>query len=488
VTARDHQHRRRLSLGTKLALVTSCVLVVVSTTLFLQLAAREHTKLVAAKTNAASMLTQLLAIELSAALDFGDTEDTATQLNHLRTNPDIVAAAVWSTAVQAPAAVWTTPGSPTFDAPTPAESDGATVSPDWLVATRTVANRAGLPIARLRVVFSLAPENQAFHASRLQLLWATVWLTLATAGLLVLLARRYVLGPLGRLAEAADSLAKGDLSARVEPRSNDEIGDLTRAFNVMGEAVAFRQERLRKEVDLAQRIQASILPKSLVVPGLELAAKMTAATEVGGDYYDVVPLEDGCWIGIGDVAGHGLDTGLIMLMTQAIVAALVTRERCLAPRDVVCKLNEVLFDNIRNRLERYDHVTFTLLRYDRSGRVVFAGAHEDIIVYRADERRCEIIETPGTWLGGRRDIQHATVDSSLQLRSGDLMLLYTDGVTELRNRAGVPFGLDRLCDVLARLHAEPVANIQGGLSATLDAWGVADDDVTVLIARYVGSS
>jgi sigma-B regulation protein RsbU (phosphoserine phosphatase) len=254
----------------------------------------------------------------------------------------------------------------------------------------------------------------------------------------------------------------------------------------MSEAVAFREERLHKEIELAQRIQISILPQSLTVPNLELVATMLPAKEVGGDYYDVLPVGRGCWIGIGDVSGHGLDAGLIMLMTQSIVAALVTRDPNAAPRDIICVLNEVLVENIRSRLRRDDHVTFTLLHYDESGSIVFAGAHEDMIVYRVKEKRCELVPTLGTWLGGRRDVAAATVDSSLSLHAGDVLLLYTDGVIELRNRAQEQFGIDRLCAGLEEVHDQSLARIRDHLLLRIGEWGTADDDVTLLVARYVG--
>src|SRR5690606_12868213 len=81
--------------------------------------------------------------------------------------------------------------------------------------------------------------------------------------------------------------------------------------------------RMRQELDIAARIQTAIQPKHPRVPGLELATVMVPATEVGGDYFDVLPCPGGCWIGIGDVAGHGLSAGLVMLMIQSIVAATV---------------------------------------------------------------------------------------------------------------------------------------------------------------------
>ncbi len=300
-----------------------------------------------------------------------------------------------------------------------------------------------------------------------------------------------VLRPLRSLARMTSGIVDGHRTRLIQEGTllrptNDEIGDLVRAFDVMSEAVAFREEQLQKEIALAQRIQTSLLPPTPNVPRLELAATMLPAKEVGGDYYDVLPVDRGCWIGIGDVSGHGLDAGLIMLMTQSTVAALVQRDPNAAPRDIVCVLNRVLFNNIRNRLQRYDHVTFMLLRYDESGAVVFAGAHEDIIVYRTREARCELVATPGTWLGGRRDIEGATVDSSLTLYPGDIVILYTDGVVELRNATNEQFGLERLCSALAEVHEQSVLSIRDHLSHRVGQWGVADDDVTLLVARYTG--
>ena len=477
---------RLRSLETKLVVATSAVLVLVSTTLFVGLAARERAGLIDAKARAASMLVQLLATELGAAIDFGDADGVTARLGDLHENPAIVGAAVWTEGAADPTASWSSPDAPSLSAPKPSDPDGTSSSAAWLVATRTVTSPRGAVLARVRVLFSLAPENEAFQKSRARLFWMTAGMTLTTAIVLGLLARRYVVGPVRRLAEAATALADGDLSARVNVRSDDDIGDLARAFNVMGKAVAFRQERLEKEIQLAQRIQTSILPVTPAVVDLAIAAKMVPTSEVGGDYYDVLPVADGCWIGIGDVAGHGLDAGLMMLMTQSIVAGLVARDPAASPRDVLCTLNEVLFDNIHNRLKRDDHATLTLLRYDRTGKVTFAGAHEEILVYRAQARTCEVVDTPGTWVGGRRDIRAGTKESTLDLAPGDVFLLHTDGATEIRNAAGEPFGLDRLKAELEKVHAETPAQIIDHLVLTVGGWGNADDDVTFMVGRFKG--
>jgi sigma-B regulation protein RsbU (phosphoserine phosphatase) len=125
-----------------------------------------------------------------------------------------------------------------------------------------------------------------------------------------------------------------------------------------------------------------------------------------------------------------------------------------------------------------------LLRYDRGGSVVFAGAHEEIIVFRTGEGRCEVVRTPGTWVGGRRDIRRGTVEGSLRLAPGDVMLLHTDGVTEIRDARGEQFGLERLCAELERVQGEPPQQIVNHLVQTVGAWGDADDDVSLVVFRY----
>jgi serine phosphatase RsbU (regulator of sigma subunit) len=245
-----------------------------------------------------------------------------------------------------------------------------------------------------------------------------------------------------------------------------------------------RAEQLQRELDLARRVQTSILPRSPCVVGLDISAAMVPATEVGGDYYDIIPVKDGCWIGIGDVTGHGLDAGLVMLMTQSVAAALCTSDSR-SPREILGDLNRVLFENIRRRMDRDDHVTFSLIRYHRGGEVVFAGAHEDIIVSRARDREIECIPTPGCWLGAMRDVSKAMPDSSLHLAEGDTMILYTDGMTEARNAARQQYGLERLCREIRKVQGESVDAIRDHLIQSVTSWADPQfDDATLVVLRH----
>lgn len=244
------------------------------------------------------------------------------------------------------------------------------------------------------------------------------------------------------------------------------------------------RERLAAELEIARRIQTAVLPATLHVPGLQLAACMEPFTEVGGDYYDVIPVEDGAWLGIGDVAGHGLTAGLGMLMLQSAVGAAVRSQPHARPSEVIAHVNRVIFENVHDRLGRDDYTTFLLLRYHGDGTVVVAGAHEDLVVLRAATGQVERYAPMGTWLG-LRAAPPAREDLRLRLEPGDVMLLLTDGVTEARDEAGRMLGIERVEQVLSERQGEPVEAICAGLMARVDAWAhERDDDVTLVVARY----
>jgi serine phosphatase RsbU (regulator of sigma subunit) len=211
---------------------------------------------------------------------------------------------------------------------------------------------------------------------------------------------------------------------------------------------------------------------------------MLPAAQVGGDYYDVIAREGGCWIGIGDVAGHGLQTGLVMLMIQSMVAGITGFDPSAQPSTVVRALNAALYENVRQRLYQDEHATFTLLRYEGGGHITFAGGHEDIIVYRASEDSVELVPMVGPWVGARA-LVHGIVDSQLKLGPGDVMVLFTDGVTEARNPSFEMFGLDRLQQLVRELGREPVETIRDRLLAAVLGWApVLEDDATLVVMRH----
>jgi serine phosphatase RsbU (regulator of sigma subunit) len=293
--------------------------------------------------------------------------------------------------------------------------------------------------------------------------------------------------------QAAISLENARLYEEMEGRVKDRTHKLEESLRTIREdqAKLIEAERraavahLESELAIARRIQTSILPRDLSVAGMEIAASMQTATEVGGDYYDVLPTEDGgFWLGIGDVSGHGLDAGLVMLMLQSGLATLMRSDAWVDPAKPLCLLNRAIYDNVRCRLQRDDYVTLSLFRFFPDGRYLVAGAHEDILVWRAQSGRCEAIQPQGTWIGMLDRIESATHSREGYLADGDVMVLFTDGVVEARKSEQGQFGLDRVVEIATQAHAEPATEICRHILDQAQAWSVdRQDDQTVVVLR-----
>ena len=246
------------------------------------------------------------------------------------------------------------------------------------------------------------------------------------------------------------------------------------------------KERMERELEIGARIQTCILPSEMGTDDLDISAAMQPAAEVGGDYYDAFEARGSFWLAIGDVAGHGLSSGLVMLMTQTAIGALARELPDAQPRTVLAAVNRLLFDNIRHRLGNDEHVTLSLFEYRGHGQFRFAGAHEEIIVFRAETGLIERVETPGPWLGIVPDVTRSLTESELHLGEGDVMVLYTDGVTEARNEAREQFGLDRV-EAIVRRHAhEPAVAARDAIVEAVGRWSeLQDDDISVVVVRRV---
>jgi serine phosphatase RsbU (regulator of sigma subunit) len=255
------------------------------------------------------------------------------------------------------------------------------------------------------------------------------------------------------------------------------------AAKLMEERHRIEAERFTQELQLAAKIQTSILPRPPFVPGVDIAAKMIPAASVGGDYYDVFPAADGCWLAIGDVSGHGLDAGLVSLMVQSATSAILHSMPDVPPARALEGINATLENNIRHRLERRDYVTFNILRYRKDGSVVHCGAHQDILVFRAKSRTVESHSTQGTWLALQ---EHGRYEArELRLQPGDAMVLFTDGLVEARNDAGEMLGIERVRTAILERGDSPAAALVDALVEQTLTWThQVEDDVTVVVLRH----
>lgn len=314
---------------------------------------------------------------------------------------------------------------------------------------------------------------------------------LATLLLAFALSRR-ISKPIDALVARTQLIAQGDLKPRTLVGPSEVLALGVAMDRMAGELDVSRRslaekERLAKELEIAARIQTSILPRNLAVEGCEIAARMMTATEVGGDYYDVLPDDNGCWVAVGDASGHGLTAGLVMMMVQTGIATLVRAQPDASPRLVIGTMNRVLFENVHDRLEAERHMTLSLLRLRRDGECVVAGAHMDAIIWRARTQQTELLGTPGTFLAISDDIDHVNVERHWQLEAGDLMVLLTDGVTEAEDARGRPFGYEGVLEVVEPRATKPVAAVRDALfDALIKHSPVLADDATIVVLRYVG--
>ena len=262
--------------------------------------------------------------------------------------------------------------------------------------------------------------------------------------------------------------------ARLIERVEEEVAERQRA----------ERQRLAHELNLAARIQASVLPQSVAVRGLDISARMVPATEVGGDCYDVLPFYGGAWLSIGDVAGHGLGPGVVMMMLQSSVAAVLESNPAIEPAAALSVINSVMFDNVKRRLGQDEHATLMLLRYEDGGRFVFAGAHEEPLIYRAQTGCAEFLPAPGLWIAARPDVSTQMPESEGRLNPGDVLVLYTDGAVEAMNVRREQFGVERLARELCANHAAPAEAIRDHLLESVRCWTDKQrDDITVLVVK-----
>jgi sigma-B regulation protein RsbU (phosphoserine phosphatase) len=169
---------------------------------------------------------------------------------------------------------------------------------------------------------------------------------------------------------------------------------------------------------------------------------------------------------------------------QSAVSALINSLPGASPAQIVTQLNRVMRLNIRERLGESDHATFLMLRYRSDGQMTMAGAHEEVIIYRAAERRCERVVPGGVWIGIADSIEAETRDQPFALAPGDVLVLYTDGLIEARSATNEEFGVDRVEQVVRASANSPVAVIYDNLLAAVRSWTpVQQDDVTLIVAR-----
>jgi phosphoserine phosphatase RsbU/P len=239
------------------------------------------------------------------------------------------------------------------------------------------------------------------------------------------------------------------------------------------------------EMEIAKRIQTALLPNVQNLDKYEIAASMHPAEEVGGDYYDILKDSRGkYWINIGDVSGHGVESGLIMMMTQTSAFSMINMNPDSNPSDVLSSVNRVINENI-NRLGSERYMTISVIRLDETEMVV-SGKHQDILIYRAKEKKTEAVKTEGTWIGIIDNIKEYLTDKRIKVDIGDIVLLFTDGIVEAFNADNEMFSQTRLELLLtkyAHLSAEEI--VKEIINDVLEYQDEQEDDITAVVLKRI---
>ncbi|HEV2860229.1 MAG TPA: SpoIIE family protein phosphatase [Pyrinomonadaceae bacterium] len=327
---------------------------------------------------------------------------------------------------------------------------------------------------------------------------------------------RAVTGTVHKLYRATERVKRGDFSHRIRTRSRDQLGELATAFNDMSAdiesllAERVEHERLKREVEIAHEVQEQLFPRGVPeLPGTELAGECRAARGVAGDYYDFIEVAPGLVaFALGDVSGKGISAALVMSNLQATLraqAAIISERMRLGAaaavgedggalpcgvtgvdeRCVVSRMVESINAQLNRTIESNRFATLFLGLYDagaRRLRYTNAGHNAPLLVRASGE--VETLTEGGTMVGA---FDWATYEEAqATLGEGDLLVVYSDGLSEARNHAGEEYGEQRLSGLVVSHRHETAADIRRLIFDEVDAWSAADereDDQTLVILK-----
>lgn len=332
--------------------------------------------------------------------------------------------------------------------------------------------------------------NQRILDTSLRIIYLMVFGILL--GLLIsgFIARQFT-NPIMTLVEGGKSIAKGDLSTRVKIKSNDELGLLALSFNNMARdlqaslSARVYQERIARELELAGNIQKQIIPKQIPhAPGIDIAANLWAAEEIGGDMYDFLYLnEDRLMMYLGDVTGHGVPAGIVSSIANALFFGFYLGGDL---KQIMVEVNRVFVAKTMPNI----FMTLCLMDWTISTqkfRYISAG-HEQIVHYVASQNNTILEPSGGIAIGMIKNLQHHVKVQEVNFNIGDYVVIYSDGIPEAWQDEKTSYGMDRLVQKVNQFAqiAKTAQELQDMLLLDLKEF-MGDypqmDDVTIMVIK-----
>jgi serine phosphatase RsbU (regulator of sigma subunit) len=308
---------------------------------------------------------------------------------------------------------------------------------------------------------------------------------------------RSITGSVHELFAGTERVQRGDFSHKIAIRSRDQLGDLAGSFNSMTASIEgllrekAEKERLEQELLIARNIQMSLLPQGqLQIPGVSLSGHCEPAREVGGDYYDFLPLDDDrLGILIADVSGKGTSAAFYMAELKGLVLSLSRQH--VSPRRMLIEANRIISKHLDSR----SFITMTYAVVDLQARTMTcARAGHCPLVYvpgpEASSRTPQVLTPEGMVLGLQFDLgdtfDRLLEEVTLPLGRGDLFVLYTDGISEAMNPDGDCFGDHRLVELAGR-HADLASDdLQARILSEVHTFAgdaAQHDDMTMVLLK-----
>ena len=309
---------------------------------------------------------------------------------------------------------------------------------------------------------------------------------------------RSITSSIHELFMGTERVQQGDFAHRISISTKDQLGELADSFNQMTGSIenllltAAEKKRLEEELRIARQIQMSLLPRGpLDVPGLGVTALCVPAREVGGDYYDLFPLPgDRLGVLIADVAGKGTSAALYMAELKGIVLSL--SQIYLSPRQLLIEVNRIISANLDSR----SFITMTYAVLDlAAATMTYARAGHTPLLYMpgpsSPTKGAQILTPSGMVLGLRIDgaaekFSELLEEERICLYPGDIIVLYTDGITESMNTNSDLFGDERLSDIVEEHGHLDSGELRERILREIEAFvGAADqhDDMTMMLMK-----
>ena len=326
---------------------------------------------------------------------------------------------------------------------------------------------------------------------------AVLFLVIQVSAIFVgLVLARSITGSVHALSQGTEHVRQGDFSYKVQVRSRDQLGELADSFNLMTTSIqdllreSAEKQRLEEELRIARDIQMKLLPKDRIdVPGLSIAPFCLPAMEVGGDYYDFIPLgDDRLALLIADVSGKGTSAALYMAELKGLMLSLSQIYH--SPRKLLVEANKILAATLDSR----SFITMVYAVIDMNERrMTYARAGHNPIFHLSPNGggdRINVLAPDGMGLALDRGAHFERVlrEDSLEFKSGDVLLFFTDGISEAMNTRNELFGEERIrsimeenadleMDELREKIVDEVFDFAGG--------AVQHDDMTMVLVKVL---